>query len=119
MRGVFRSSEKLAPPCTSDRRLALTHSLPAKKLKMSRILILLEHTENRRLLSEWLGSKGDSGSRPYEVLLSDSEVREGYAVPLLDESFDLCILDGAALNHLWEWVQAKKRRSNQFFYPFS
>jgi PAS domain S-box-containing protein len=99
-------------------RVALTDSLPAKKLKMSRILILLEHTENRRLLSEWLGSKGDSQSRPYEVLLSDSEVREGYAVPLLDESFDLCILDGAALNHLWEWVQAKKKAEQPVFLPF-
>jgi len=85
---------------------------------MSRILLLLEQTENRRLLSEWLGSTGDSANRPYEVLLSDSQIREGYAVPLLDENFDLCILDGATLNHLWEWVQAKKRLSSQFFYPF-
>ncbi len=85
---------------------------------MSRILILLEQTENRRLLSEWLASTGDSASRPYEILLSDSEVREGYAVPLLDESFDLCILDGAALNHLWEWVQAKKKAEQPVFLPF-
>jgi PAS domain S-box-containing protein len=118
VRGVFRSGGKLSPPYTSDHRVALTHSLPAKKLKMSRILILLENTENRRLLSEWLGSTGDSQSRPYEVLLSDSQVREGYAVPLLDEPFDLCILDGAALNHLWEWVQAKKKAEQPVFLPF-
>src|SRR4028118_718370 len=85
---------------------------------MSRILILLEQTENRRLLSEWLGSTGDSASRPYEVLLSDSQIREGYAVPLLDENFDLCILDGATLNHLWEWVQAKKKAEQPVFLPF-
>src|SRR4028118_1129940 len=85
---------------------------------MSRILLLLEQTENRRLLSEWLGSTGDSASRPYEVLLSDSQIREGYAVPLLDENFDLCILDGATLNHLWEWVQAKKKAEQPVFLPF-
>jgi PAS domain S-box-containing protein len=78
---------------------------------MSRILVLLEHTENRRLLSEWLGIH-------YQVLLSDSEVGEGSAVPLLDESFDLCILDGAALDHLWEWVQAKKKAEQPVFLPF-
>ena len=85
---------------------------------MSRILLLLEQTENRRLLSEWLGSTGDSASRPYEVLLSDSPIREGDAVPLLDESFDICILDGAALNHHWEWVQAKKKAEQPVFLPF-
>ena len=78
---------------------------------MSRILLLLEHTENRRLLSEWL-------ELHYEVLLSDSEVRAGYAVPLLDEDFDLCILDGSTLNHLWEWVQAKKQAEQPVFLPF-
>src|SRR4028118_849524 len=85
---------------------------------MSRILLLLEQTENRRLLSEWLGSTGDSASRPYEVLLSDSQIREGDAVPLLDEAFDICILDGAALNHHWEWVQAKKKAEQPVFLPF-
>ena len=85
---------------------------------MSRILILLEHAENRRLLSEWLGSTCDAVSRPYEVLLNDSEVKKGYAMPLLEEPFDLCILDGAALNHLWEWVQAKKMAQQPVFLPF-
>ena len=78
---------------------------------MSRILLFLEHTENRRLLSEWLGMH-------YQVLLSDSGVRSGHSVPLLDEPFDLCILDGAALNHLWEWVQARKKAEQPVFLPF-
>lgn len=78
---------------------------------MSRILLFLEHTENRRLLSEWLGMH-------YQVLLSGSEVQSGHAVPLLDEPFDLCLLDGPALNHLWEWVQAKKKAEQPVFLPF-
>lgn len=78
---------------------------------MSRILLFLEHTQNRRLLSEWLGMH-------YQVLLSDSQVRVGKAVPLLDEPFDLCILDGSALNHLWEWVQARKKAEQPVFLPF-
>lgn len=78
---------------------------------MSRILLFLEHTENRRLLSEWLGMY-------YHVSSSDSEVRAGHAVPLLDEPFDLCVLDGPALNHLWEWVQAKKKAEQPVFLPF-
>jgi len=78
---------------------------------MSRILLFLQHTENRRLLSEWLQMR-------YEVLLCDSEVRAGYAVPLLDEPFDLCILDGPCLDYLWEWVQAKKKAEQPVFLPF-
>lgn len=78
---------------------------------MSRILLFLEQKENRRLLSEWLGIH-------YQVLLSDFEVRKGHAVPLLDEPFDLCILDGLALNHLWEWVRARKKAEQPVFLPF-
>jgi PAS domain S-box-containing protein len=77
----------------------------------SRVLLFLEHTENRRLLSEWLGMH-------YQVLLSDSTVQSGQAVPLLDEPFDLCILDGLALDYLWEWVQARKKAEQPVFLPF-
>lgn len=78
---------------------------------MSQILLFLEHTKNRHLLAEWLGMH-------YQVLLSDSEVRAGHAVPVLDEHFDLCILDGPALDHLWEWVQARKKAEQPVFLPF-
>ncbi len=78
---------------------------------MSRILLFLEHTENRRLLSEWLAMR-------YEVLLSNSEVQSGHAVPLLDEAFDLCIIDGPTLDNLWEWVRAKKKAEQPVFLPF-
>ncbi|RUT02121.1 hypothetical protein DSM106972_061960 [Dulcicalothrix desertica PCC 7102] len=78
---------------------------------MSRILLLLEHTENRRLLSEWL-------ERYYEVIIGDAAVLTRQAVPLLDDKFDLCIVDGVALNHLWEWIRARKEAEYPVFLPF-
>lgn len=75
-----------------------------------RILIFVEQTENRRLLAEWLG-------RYYDVVVGESAVQAGKAVPLLNESFDLCILDGATLHHLWEWVQARKHAEQPLFLP--
>ena len=78
---------------------------------MSRILIVIEQFENRRLLAEWLAIY-------YEVTIADSVVQAGKAVPLLDEPFDLCILDGPALDRLWEWVQARKHQEKPVFLPF-
>ncbi len=78
---------------------------------MNRILLLLEHIENRRLLSEFLGQY-------YEVIVPDAAVQARNAVPLLDEEFDLCLLDGVALNYFWEWVQAKKHSQDPVFLPF-
>ncbi|HEY9877517.1 MAG TPA: hybrid sensor histidine kinase/response regulator, partial [Leptolyngbyaceae cyanobacterium] len=77
---------------------------------MNRILILVEQPENRRLLAEWLGQY-------YEVTVGESAVQAGKAVPLLNEPFDLCILDGPALHHLWEWVQARKHTEQPVFLP--
>lgn len=77
---------------------------------MNRILIFVEQTENRRLLAEWLGQY-------YEVIVGESVVQAGKAVPLLNEPFDLCLLDGPALHHLWEWVQARKHAEQPVFLP--
>ncbi|MBD2256841.1 ATP-binding protein [Pseudanabaena sp. FACHB-2040] len=77
---------------------------------MSRILILVEQTENRRLLAEWL-------ERYYEVVVGESVVQAGKAVPLLNEPLDLCILDGSALHHSWEWVRARKQAEQPVFLP--
>ncbi|HEY9877782.1 MAG TPA: HAMP domain-containing sensor histidine kinase [Leptolyngbyaceae cyanobacterium] len=77
---------------------------------MNRILIFVEQTENRRLLAEWLG-------RYYDVVVGESVVQAKNAVPLLNEPFDLCILDGPALHHLWEWVQARKHTEQPVFLP--
>ncbi|OUL18614.1 HAMP domain-containing sensor histidine kinase [Nostoc sp. 106C] len=78
---------------------------------MNRILIIVEQSENRRLLAEWLGIY-------YEVAIADSVVQRGKALPLLDEPFDLCILDGPSLDRLWEWVQARKHAEQSVFLPF-
>ncbi len=77
---------------------------------MNRILMFIEQKENRRLIAEWLGQY-------YNVVVGESVVQAGKAVPLLNEPFDLCILDGPALHHLWEWVQARKRAEQPVFLP--
>ncbi|HEY9827279.1 MAG TPA: HAMP domain-containing sensor histidine kinase [Stenomitos sp.] len=77
---------------------------------MNRIVIFVEQTENRRLLTECL-------ERYYDVAAGESVVQAKNAVPLLNERFDLCILDGPALHHLWEWVQARKQVEQPVFLP--
>jgi serine phosphatase RsbU (regulator of sigma subunit) len=71
---------------------------------MSRILLLLAHRENRRLLADWLATR-------YQVLLPESE-------QALEEPFDLCIIDGPALDRLRKWVQAFKKAAHPGFLPF-
>ncbi|MDF5727672.1 MAG: HAMP domain-containing sensor histidine kinase [Rhizonema sp. PD38] len=78
---------------------------------MNRILMIIEQSENRRLLAEWLRIY-------YEVVVADSVVQVGKAVPLLDEHFDLCMIDGQALDRLWEWVEARKQKEKPVFLPF-
>ncbi|MCR4408119.1 MAG: ATP-binding protein [Anaerolineae bacterium] len=70
---------------------------------MNHILLLLDHKENRRLLAEWLGPK-------YQVIPDGEQA--------LDEPFDLGILDGPALDRLWEQVQARKEAEQPVFLPF-
>jgi len=70
---------------------------------MHHILLLLDHKENRRLLAEWLGHK-------YHVILDGEQA--------LDEPFDLGILDGPALDRLWERVQARKEAEQPVLLPF-
>lgn len=79
---------------------------------MNRILLLLEHKENRRLLSEWLATR-------YQVVLPDSDLEaQDQRAPLLEQSFDLCILDARALDKHWRWVQAIRQDQHPLFLPF-
>lgn len=71
---------------------------------MDRILLFLDHKENRHLLAEWLEQK-------YQVILANTD-------QALDESFDLGILDGPALDRLWERAQARKEAEQPVFLPF-
>jgi signal transduction histidine kinase len=70
---------------------------------MSRILLLIDHRQNRRLLTEWL-------ERNYQVVLSEAD-------RALQEPFDLAILDGPALDRLWDQVQARKHQEEPLFLP--
>src|SRR5438552_15707071 len=71
---------------------------------MSRILLLMDHKENRRLLAEWLASR-------YTVLAADTD-------QAVDEAYDLCILDGTALDRLADRIQTRKKYQQTVFLPF-
>jgi len=72
---------------------------------MNRILLLIEHRENRRLLFEWL-------SQDHEVVVvNDSLVTVG-------GPFDLGIVDGPALERHGGWIEAVKRAVHPVFLPF-
>ena len=75
---------------------------------MKKILLLLEHKQNRYLLSQSLQEAG------YEVLsLSANE-----NLLELNNRFDLCILDPIALDKCSNWVQATKKAEEPVFLPF-
>jgi len=70
---------------------------------VERILLLLEHRENRRLLTELL-------SPNYEIALADT-------VEALDGAFDLAIVDGVSLDRYWQNIQARKAAEGTIFLP--
>ncbi|MBD2022456.1 PAS domain-containing protein, partial [Leptolyngbya sp. FACHB-36] len=77
---------------------------------MKRILLLLEHRENRRLLCEWL--------KPgYDVIVPDWDA-ETVNELLLSQPFDLCIIGARALDQLWETVQARRTAEQPVLLPF-
>src|SRR6202158_4642653 len=71
---------------------------------MSRILLLMDHKENRRLLAEWLATR-------YTVLPQETDAA-------VDEEYDLCILDGTALDRLADRIQTRKKYQQTVFLPF-
>ena len=71
---------------------------------MSRILVLMDHKENRRLLAEWLATR-------YTVLPQETD-------EALDEEYDLGILDGTALDRLADRIQTRKLYQQTVFLPF-
>ncbi len=71
---------------------------------MSRILLLLDHAANRHLLAEALGTR-------HETLAPGSE-------DALDLPFDLCVMDGPALDRLWARVRARRTAVQPQFLPF-
>jgi len=71
---------------------------------MSRILLLLDHATNRRLLAEALGVR-------HEIITAEAD-------DALDLAFDLCVVDGPALDRLWERVRARRAAEEPHFLPF-
>src|SRR5260370_7265896 len=71
---------------------------------MSRILVLMDHKENRRLLAEWLATG-------YTVLPQETD-------EAVDEQYDLGILDGTALDRLADRIQDRKKYQQAVFLPF-
>lgn len=71
---------------------------------MSRIVLLIEHHANRRLLVEWLSLRHD-------VVLADSPAK-------IRPSFDLGIVDGPSLERHGRWIEAVKRAVSPVFLPF-
>jgi signal transduction histidine kinase len=70
---------------------------------MSRILLLIDHRQNRHLLAKWL-------DRNYQVVLPEAD-------GALQEPFDLAILDGPSLDRLWNEVQTRKQTEEPLFLP--
>jgi signal transduction histidine kinase len=70
---------------------------------MSRILLLIDHRQNRHLLAEWL-------TQHYQVMVPESD-------DALQDAFDLAIVDGPPLDRLWSQVQQRKQAEEPLFLP--
>lgn len=75
---------------------------------MNRILILLEHRENRRLLLEWLNPRYQVIEPEWDDSISES----------LSGQFDLCIICGRTLDRLWQAVQDRRTAEQPVLLPF-
>lgn len=71
---------------------------------MRNILLLVEHHSNRCLLTEVLSSR-------YNIILPETD-------DVLNEPFDLCVVDGISLDRLWERIKARKQAEQPAFLPF-
>ena len=76
---------------------------PPAEVRANRILLLLDQRENGSLLCDEL-------SRDYTVVLAEDD-------DALERDFDLCIVDGRALDRLWERVQRRKAREQPALLP--
>lgn len=76
---------------------------------MSRILLLIGHSENRRLLAEWLRARYD---------VTAPEVGGADQGTALAAPFDLCIVDAGCLHRFDGWARAVRSASQPEFLPF-
>ena len=71
---------------------------------MNRLLLLLDNTRNRDLLTEWLGQR-------YDIIHPGEDA--WFQAP-----FDICLIDGPTLERLGPVVQARKAKEGPVFLPF-
>ncbi|WP_413166381.1 diguanylate cyclase domain-containing protein [Capilliphycus salinus ALCB114379] len=71
---------------------------------MNSILLLIAHKENCHLLVEILKTK-------YEIILGEDE-------KILEQAFDLCLLDGVMLKQYYESIQTQRKTCEPIFLPF-
>ncbi len=77
---------------------------------MSRLLLLLQQKENRRLLSQWL-------SEHYQLVAPQIDAGLETLETLSAEDFELCILDGAAFSQLQPWLKKQRKMTEPIFWP--
>ena len=77
---------------------------------MKRILLLIEHQPNRRMLFEWL-------QKQYEVLGYEASPSQ-IGTKLLDETFDLCLVDLAAIQALQQKILTTRELAIPTLLPF-
>jgi signal transduction histidine kinase len=75
----------------------------ARRPLASRILLLMEASQNRSLLADELAGR--------------HEVTTGTEAAALDGEFDLCMVDGRSLDRLWERVLHRKTEVQPIFLP--
>ncbi|WP_158059682.1 two-component system sensor histidine kinase NtrB [Halorussus halophilus] len=78
---------------------------PSADSAVDRILLLVDHDQNRRLLANWLAPT-------YTVLTPDPD-REP-----LDSAFDLCLVDESSFTRNLEDLEARKSAANPRFLPY-
>lgn len=79
---------------------------------LKQILILIEHQQNRQVLSQSL-------AQDYQVL--SPEVKEDFVLvgeQMLSEDFDLCFIDFGAIYHLRAKMEARREAESPIFLPF-
>ena len=79
---------------------------------MKRILLLIEHNRNRQMLWQWLKEE-------YEVLsVAEEDDFSETGARLLEENFDLCLIDNGAIRQLRHKMLVKRKNAVPTFLPF-